>query len=157
MFFVHVRGQNLVNDAMKYPERVHVYDRTPEASIIYQIIFANLAGDTFDERGLRLYLDALKEVKKTIHFKFCALVMLCKRGQEKLCVEVMKRRNNNIDILTEKYVTVQNRVFAIYAQVMGYPTFEVDYTKDLTEQQAEITNALESLIDYHEKCNVYYI
>jgi thymidylate kinase len=151
MFFVLTRGLSLTSDMMKYPQQIHVYDRTPESSLIYQMIFANLFlinnGNAFDETGLRLYIQAIKEMKKTLHFNYCALVMVCKQGQEALCVDVMRKRDNKIDILTKEYVDVQNRVFRIYADEMNYPVFEVDYTRSLDEQQNEISHFLNVMIE----------
>lgn len=104
---------------------IGIHDRSPFSVILYNIIrdklydFNNLS-ETFKQ------IAELGLIKP--HEKF--LVILPNPENFTLVVNLMKKRNNKIDELTEDYVYRQYKVFFEFAKFFSLPTFEVSHETD---------------------------
>lgn len=109
----------------------NVFDRQPASALLYQCIFNNC-----DDEELQKNFDTIEALKLSRNYK--SIIMLIEPGQESLVVDMMRRRNNGIDIMTEEYVRRQNHVFRAWARFNNYVTFTIDFKKNLNAQQDEL-------------------
>lgn len=119
------------------PNQIHVFDRSTVSAIAYQHIFdVNMTQESVLRECRRLTNTPLMEPwKKT-------LVLVSKPTQEERLVEMMKTRNNGIDVCTVEYVKNQNFFFRIWAKFFNYPMYEIDLDVSLCKQQEEIISLL---------------
>lgn len=119
------------------PHQIHVFDRSAISSIPYQHIFnSDLTEESVRRECMRLKNTPLmKPWEKT-------LILLSKPGQEEMLVNLMVTRGNGLDWQCVEYVERQNFFFRIWAEAFDYPTYEIDLTRSLNEQQEEIINIL---------------
>lgn len=109
----------------------HLFDREPCAALLYQLVFNNSSDEEVEKYARVIKASGINE-------RWQSLILLAAPGTEDVVVDVMVRRGNGLDWLDAEYVRRQNRVFKIWARVMGYSTYTVDHTKDLDRQQLEI-------------------
>lgn len=114
-----------------YTSGNHLFDRDPISTLLYHFIF-----DNTDDNVIEKYCGLIK--KYGLNEGWESLILMTAPGQESLVVEVMTKRGNGIDLLDEHYVKRQNRVFEIWARIMNYRTYYIDYERNLGEQQEEI-------------------
>lgn len=118
--------------------RRNVFDREPASSVLYRLVFDDATPETINK-----YCNII--LKTGINKKWRSIILLPCDGQDHLVVEMMKKRNNGYDWMDLEYVQRQRKVFKIWAFVMGYDVFYIDYTKDLTVQQDEIIAKIHDL------------
>ncbi|AER41487.1 hypothetical protein [Epinotia aporema granulovirus] len=114
-----------------YTSGNHLFDRDPICTLLYHFIF-----DNTEDAVIEKYCKLIKEYG--LNKEYESLILMTIPGQESLIVEAMIKRGNGIDLLDENYVKRQNHVFEIWARIMNYRTYYVDYKRSLNEQQEEI-------------------
>lgn len=122
-------------------ECINVYDRQPAAAVLYQCIF----NDADDDELHKTFVD----IKKLgLIDRYQSVVVLVEPEQASLVVDMMRKRNNGIDIMTDEYVLRQNHVFKTWARFNNYVTFTIDFKKDLCAQQDKLYKVILDVINF---------
>jgi DNA 3'-phosphatase len=124
--------------------RVHVFDRQPSSALVYGCIHQGLTEDE-----TRAQFDINKRMGAVNDWR--SVVVLAKAHSEHAVVKMMRKRDNGIDDLSVRYVTVQNEAFTAWAHINEYHPFEFDCAGDIQYQQNELVGLLERTI-FHWQC-----
>lgn len=113
-------------------------DRSPVSSILYQIVFMpeeerdEALADAFD---IFTCANLLRDIQ--------IVCLLPAPGTEKHVVELMRKRGNGIDVLTEEYVRAQTFVFRKFVEHFQLSYFEIDVSGDF---ECQIRKLIESIM-----------
>jgi hypothetical protein len=118
---------------------LHYYDRLALEGVIYNIIRYEVR----DEVRIRRIFQTCKELLVSENWQ--SLVLIPTKGSENAVVEMMKRRNNGIDIMTLDYVNRQTELFKMWAEEFQFPTFEIDVRADIEKQHVQLEEILENM------------
>ena len=130
------------NEIKTYDKNLnHVCDREPISGYIYQLVFSDATLDEIEEHFIKF-----KDLN--LNNDWFSFILVIKEGAEDEALEKMIKRNNGIDIIDIKYIKRQNEIFRLWAKIMGYPIFEVDFSNDFDEEQNNIINLITSWVEH---------
>jgi thymidylate kinase len=111
--------------------RVHIFDRHPMEGLLYDTMRKNIHVN-----------ECASIYKKCQEMGFMdnwiVFVMRVKPGSEDRTVEMMKKRDNNIDLYNATYVIEQDQRFEIFAQKVGAKVFVVDFKNASIDEQQNL-------------------
>ncbi|APO13910.1 NRK-1 [Plodia interpunctella granulovirus] len=118
-----------------HPDHIYVCDRHPMASLVYSYVFSDET--TGDDALLRIFT-----VAHGIDPEWRGLILLPKPGQELKVLELMRKRNNGIDWMSEEYISRQVKIFKLWSRATRIPIHYIDYEANIEDEQDIILNML---------------
>lgn len=113
---------NYLMYSIKNRNKAGIYDRSPFAVILYSII----RDKSFNLDNLSTTFNQIKQLNLIdCNEKF--LILLPEPSNFPIVLELMIKRGNNIDELTEDYISRQYKVFFEFAKFFSFPTFIVNH------------------------------
>lgn len=123
----------------KTPNDKHaLFDRGVISTLLYSIIFKKLDCkyeiDWEQEIKSVISGQALESLKKEGN----VLVVLCPDEQIEEILDRMRKRDNGIDLLNERYILLQNGAFAAFAVLCDYPVMKPNHPDEIYKRVCDI-------------------
>ncbi|ACI28765.1 agip63 [Agrotis ipsilon multiple nucleopolyhedrovirus] len=116
-----------------------VYDRHPMEALVYDTMNK---GINLEDTG-KIFNQCV-DIGLTRNWK--CIIMRVKPGTEAHVVGMMRKRNNGIDRIDDKYVREQDERFGVFAKCVNATEYVIDCSGNIDEQQRELQQYMLNLI-----------